>query len=339
MNKKRIMWLDQARAVGMFLVLLGHAISDKTNLRKYIYTFHMPFFFILSGMTFKTTDEIKIKEFLISRVKRLIVPYFILNIIMLSVFYINVSIGAKDPKTIFELIIGTLYSNPKEYGMIAGATWFITCLFLTELLFYLLKRYFKEDKQLTLAILIMGVLGFANSIAVGKKVPAPWHLSTVFTAVVFYFIGYLIMKHLDKIVEFIKNWKNYIITILGLIITGMYFAKMNGLPSMNAEIYGSPIYFYIAAITTSLAIILIMMKVPYIKPLNYIGQNTIIYLAVHEPLIWMFQKLVPWFDQRILTNLLLCILLYIALMPISYIITKLIPMAAGKYKYKKKIEI
>ena len=60
--KKDIVWLDYARTLGIFLVIFGHCLQTfpewKINgilrgLWDYIYLFHMPLFFIISGFLFK----------------------------------------------------------------------------------------------------------------------------------------------------------------------------------------------------------------------------------------------------------------------------------------------
>ncbi len=60
--KKDIVWLDYARVTGIGLVVFGHALQrfpileDSKELRwfwDYIYMFHMPLFFIVSGFLFK----------------------------------------------------------------------------------------------------------------------------------------------------------------------------------------------------------------------------------------------------------------------------------------------
>lgn len=48
--KKRILWIDVLRGIAMFLVVYGHT-SQNAEIKKYIYAFHMPLFFIISGMT------------------------------------------------------------------------------------------------------------------------------------------------------------------------------------------------------------------------------------------------------------------------------------------------
>ena len=49
-EKKRIDWIDTSKGFLIFFVVLGHIISDnKSNLQNWIYSFHIPAFFILEG--------------------------------------------------------------------------------------------------------------------------------------------------------------------------------------------------------------------------------------------------------------------------------------------------
>lgn len=53
-KKERLHWLDYSKAIGMYLVVLGHVFKDNTQLLKdIIYSFHMPLFFFLSGFLHK----------------------------------------------------------------------------------------------------------------------------------------------------------------------------------------------------------------------------------------------------------------------------------------------
>ncbi len=64
---KREYWLDIAKSIGIFLVVLGHT-SINENLKIFIYSFHMPLFFLISGFLFKTNDNFK--NFFIKQFKR-----------------------------------------------------------------------------------------------------------------------------------------------------------------------------------------------------------------------------------------------------------------------------
>lgn len=48
MEKKRIEWVDIYKALGIILVVVGHATGAFNN---YIYQFHMAAFFFISGYT------------------------------------------------------------------------------------------------------------------------------------------------------------------------------------------------------------------------------------------------------------------------------------------------
>jgi len=332
MNKKRIIWLDQARAIGMFVVMIGHALAAGKS-KKYIYSFHMPLFFILSGMTFKNSDEKSVKDYIIDKIKKLLVPYFILNLLMIIVYLVNVEIGVRSSLTVEQLIIGTLYSSNPPYPMIVTTTWFILCLFIIEMLFYIIKRIFKDDRLVFIAAILSGVIGYVNSLTITNKTLPPWHLTTALAGLVFYFLGYIFMKNVDSITQFVGDNKKFILATIMLGIIGHWFAMNNARQiSMNQEKYGSILYFYIAAICTSLAFIFVVMRIPFVKLFTFVGQNTIVYLGTHSPIIAMFKKLFPFFAENNTNAIMLCVLLYFALIPVSMLIMKIPGM-----RWKKKI--
>ena len=57
MGKTRILWVDDAKCIAIIFVILGHVVQYMTNIDsfdtsfvfRFIYSFHMPLFFVLSG--------------------------------------------------------------------------------------------------------------------------------------------------------------------------------------------------------------------------------------------------------------------------------------------------
>ena len=83
---------------GIFLVVLGHSgfeepiiLSKLSGLHSWIYSFHMPLFFLISGFLFSLTNpELKkacTGEFVWKKIKRLMVPYFVLGSIIFAIKY------------------------------------------------------------------------------------------------------------------------------------------------------------------------------------------------------------------------------------------------------------
>ena len=90
MNAPRIAWVDVGKCIGIFLVVLGHCLPAGDPVKIMIYSFHVPFFFCLSGYIYNDSAE---KGSFFLRVKnrffRLIVPYAIYTLISLPVYFFN----------------------------------------------------------------------------------------------------------------------------------------------------------------------------------------------------------------------------------------------------------
>ncbi len=80
----RNQWMDVAKGITILLMVLGHTAIPK-SLSNFIYSFHMPLFFIASGwMT--NWEKYSVYEFTIKKVKSLAVPFMIYSSIVLMLF-------------------------------------------------------------------------------------------------------------------------------------------------------------------------------------------------------------------------------------------------------------
>ena len=78
--QKRIEYIDTAKAIGILLVILGHCkFLYRPELGIFIYSFHMPLFFVISGMFVK---PLSISNGIMKYAKAYVRPYFITCFIM-----------------------------------------------------------------------------------------------------------------------------------------------------------------------------------------------------------------------------------------------------------------
>lgn len=85
MENRRFDWVDTARGIGILLVVYGHVLDGLRKGSSYvpgftydvIYSFHLALFFFLSGFFIKKFLSIPFKEAILSKVRTIIVPYFI----------------------------------------------------------------------------------------------------------------------------------------------------------------------------------------------------------------------------------------------------------------------
>ena len=83
-NKKRLDYIDCAKIIAMFFVILCHVMT-KGEIRHIGYSFHLPLFFILNGMTLKVKKEESFGMFLEKKIKSYLIPMFCLGIILIFV--------------------------------------------------------------------------------------------------------------------------------------------------------------------------------------------------------------------------------------------------------------
>src|SRR3978361_1656976 len=90
----RVNWVDYAKGLGIILVVMGHAMAGAreahlpvnlslvNSLYTFIYSFHMPLFFALSGLFFeKSLDRYHEKKFIINKLQTILYPFVIWSII------------------------------------------------------------------------------------------------------------------------------------------------------------------------------------------------------------------------------------------------------------------
>ena len=116
----------------MLLVIFPHTGLLNENIAKWIYSFHMPLFFILSGYTF-TRYKLSCKDFFYKLLKSLIIPYF--------VYAAGFCIYQVIPNWLWGDEIFRLYSI-KEFVVQINCTplWFVTVLAVSEIVCYIIMK-------------------------------------------------------------------------------------------------------------------------------------------------------------------------------------------------------
>ena len=76
--------------------MIGHAPGTPKVLSEWLYTFHIPLFFFLSGFVFSAEKYLDIKKLVATRIKTLLIPLASFSIINSVWFFVlNPSVGLK----------------------------------------------------------------------------------------------------------------------------------------------------------------------------------------------------------------------------------------------------
>lgn len=336
---KRLSWLDVGKGLGMILVIFAHT-ELPYEIKKYIYTFHVPLFFFLSGYLFNS-DDMPFKTFFMKKFKGLIVPYLWFSLITYLWLVFKFIIGLTgDAKVdiLYAPILGTFYAIRDSAGSIHNGTlWFVTCLVCVELLFFFFIRTSKGNiKSLGIMLFISSVIGHVYSAYIAK--PLPWSIDAALSVIAFYGIGYLLNKY-QYLLEKLMNFKYVILLFLINMVTG----SLNSMVDIFANKFGNYILFYTGAISGTLVVVVLIKYLNTSFTLEYIGKNTFILLALHQSVIFdvirqvvnRSHSLSTFFanNHLIMGGFYLVTTLVISI-PIIFTINKYLPFLVGKKKRK-----
>lgn len=131
-NKKaRIEWIDVAKGIGILCVFLGHLGVEIVD--RIVFTFHMPLFFILSGMLLKV--DVPLRSFIKQKSKRLLIPYYATGgIICILLVFADIfrNLWDKILPDIWAMLNAIIYGSCFRVSDTidgVGALWFLWALF------------------------------------------------------------------------------------------------------------------------------------------------------------------------------------------------------------------
>lgn len=229
-----LLWVDIAKVMGIFLVIFAHCITggmcifqnffETRNLYLFIYLFHMPLFFVISGYLYKKyTFKSNLKKITLG----LLVPYFIYQITYFPfivgqrIFYNHLDCFSIIYKTLLGIFLGDVQTGT-HFLSCCIPCWFIVVIIQMRFLFAL----FKESKKLyiILSIISLSLLEFLRYF----KMDLYFCLDCTLMAIPYFVFGYL-LKNCDFGIE--KNnvniFKSIVFAAL-LILLLVYIYKING---------------------------------------------------------------------------------------------------------------
>ena len=135
--KERNFIVDITRGLALFWVILGHLVSTKSVLFRWIFSFHMPLFFFLSGMLFNHNKYKNFRSFLKEKLKKRVLPYCFF-------IYIAIIISLIIPSwrmQIFNIdVIKEIFYNTQPERIHIGQIWFLIALFFHRKIIFLILK-------------------------------------------------------------------------------------------------------------------------------------------------------------------------------------------------------
>lgn len=276
---KHIEAIDVLKGITILLVVIGHAVQGVVSsehltisteyssifiLKKIIYGFHMPLFFIIAGLFVSSWSKRNFKEAVSQKISRLVIPYFIWSAITATAMqiasnYTNSGLGIKD----------FLLSPIIPFSQY----WFLYVLFFIHIIYYFLVNIKILDGKLL--FLLMGFILYL----LNPLIEHIWILENLCRYMIFFSIGTYVLDFMD-----LKQYqcKKILIPTIGFILINSLYIKFLYVNNNLLEYY----FCFITSISGSGFCLLLsyyfLNKLKKIKNLlSFLGKKSMEIYCVH----------------------------------------------------------
>lgn len=260
---ERIHWIDIVKGIGIILVVVGHTIKVPA-IQAWIYSFHMPLFFFLSGYLLES-KTITDSRFFINKCKSLLLPFFVFRLVLFIYWYYV-----------------ECYFRPLDIGPI----WFLIVLFFAEIITAPILCKHRKITHILIYIFICSVSFIMLNKIHYENEQMNWihnWIKRIFNANIWLACGFLIKK--ISIAIHYKNQVLLFIIIFCSILVNAIGYQFNGDVSLYSNKIGN-IFLYIPIGLAGISTIFFISKycIRRNKWIEWIGTYSIIILAIHEPI-------------------------------------------------------
>jgi len=152
----RLKFLDIAKGLAIIMVVVGHFFPSSSPhwyvlMRQVIYSFHMPLFLFISGFVYMYTwKEQSYGSFLFSKVKRIVIPYFVVSLLFIFIKFIPQFFGiyVKNPVTLMSFV--RIFYYPEA----AVSFWYLWALWWFYMITPLMKSRWVRVVALVAAVAV-----------------------------------------------------------------------------------------------------------------------------------------------------------------------------------------
>lgn len=283
-TKERIDWIDYAKALGVFLVIMGHTYKGYSFIG-WIYSFHMPLFFFLSGTTLKI-EQISCKEFFKKRVKALLIPYILYSAVYIILEVVKGTLNGNIDGTMKYFLRDAFWIRGEQATI---GLWFLPLLFLVEVLLMAVCKGIRNKNLRAGTVLFITVIGFLYADKIGKALP--WGLDAAFVVIFFLYAGYVFQQ------VCLSSWTNAKQdNILKYAVVGIALLLVNGILNNynmkligdNADMYslryGNAILYVLSALAGIGVISIVLgriLKNAKSEFWRFMGRNTLHIYCLH----------------------------------------------------------
>ena len=260
--QQRVDWVDTLKFIGILSVILGHI---NFPLNGFIYTWHMPLFFMISGFFIKF--EISFKDFVVKNFKRLMIPYFIFSIIGLFAEILKRHLLHRDALDYTHEIKG-IFIDMDFTGLCntyAFVLWFLPALFFARIFLYFIKNKIPSLPLQSLVVILLFIISF--------YVDLPFGIDNALNSLIFIYAGNII---------FDKKMPSVLVLLSGVVLALICLFGSSLNLDMASKVYSNKFLNVLWAISFAHVLIFCIKNIRLnSKFIKIWGGNTMLLFILH----------------------------------------------------------
>lgn len=274
----RLIWADSLKGAAILLVVLGHMLP-MSPFKSWIYTFHIPLFFFLSGYLLHINRRWQVwnwRELFVRKASSLLYPYLTFSILTIVFQLLQRQLDSALLSVVFAVLL---------FGI--QTLWFLPALFFAELFTIVSIKRFPRVYYAVLPCALVVSAGIcmvfspvSNASLVQKVIQNEIiFLNRILLGSVFLWFGY----YFAKIEHRIPTGTMTLLPAAVLLGVNLACFRLNTFVDLCSGQIGNPIWYYLNGISGVLAVFLIIRAVgDSFRLLPFLGQNSLIIFATHQ---------------------------------------------------------
>lgn len=275
----REQFYDNAKGIGIILLIMGHVYPYGSIPFNMIFTFHMPLFFIISGMLLNNSRR---RDYY-GITKKTLISYSFFLLLGIFCLFVRILIGDFSPYGgARNFVVECFYNIGPDSGMV-GSIWFLPILGVSQIIALYLYNVRNKTKKhgIALDVCFLGLLVLLSNYAL-SYLPGCLRLKSIFTATLFVYIG---LNWSEEIKDIVLNAKYKLGQLIIVIPIWAYLALQNKTVNIAVPVYNNYAIFIICAFL-GIYIVFLLSKFTYGELFSFWGRNSLIIFATHG--IWLY---------------------------------------------------
>ncbi|MFC6171581.1 acyltransferase family protein [Loigolactobacillus jiayinensis] len=289
-GKRRIAWIDIAKAIGIIAVVVGHAYPEHDTFYKVLYWWHMPLFFMIGGFFLRPLQLGQFKTFAQHKLIPLLREYFGFGLFLTLISaWVTPNRWQGLGQGLADLIYGGTHLNG-----VLSAFWYMTVYILALVLLTVIISFVPQNWLRWVIVTAAFLLGTAYSNAPALfGFSLPGDADVTLCALFYMYAGRELFRYQRQRLH--SKW--WLGVVIGLSSVGI-MAQQSGVFDLRLylkshEITSRSLALILPLILCSAIFMLAywLQHTPLVDGLTFIGKHTMIIMYLHKLVFAIFQQL------------------------------------------------